>query len=357
LLRDNDLPDHERRFVVSVASSALAGLGRARQAIALTKEHSEAENRDANILLIAAAQSEADDVVGALQTAELLPEGIGRQRTLMLTAVRQAQFGDFEDAVDLLNRVTDSGQQDRGLELTIHEYLKVGSFREATELSGRIRSAEIRDRVKRHTKRIHEKPVPGDFDFTERTVQQARTDWGFIGFSEDDAEFLRLKCRAEIAIHEKDSKSFQQAMGDALQWIKNWGPKKRRTALLDLAVIYRRFGDDASAHQAFREGLTGYLNQRDRGFDIDFVRIALASGEYLNNVVELMPREEVEELVSKMVSSDNHNDLLAGLSTAAVRCGKIDIAERTFGMLRTTDQRFRVSAAVCGALAKTEYPE
>jgi tetratricopeptide (TPR) repeat protein len=346
LLGDKRVDKNTRRFFRSMASYTLALAGQTEEAIALARECHDDEERLSLISGVADAQSTNDDVVGAFQTADSLPEGYKKQWTLSLIAIRQAQIGDFDEAVALLDRISDTRQRNRAVGTIVAAMLKAQAYQQAADLCDQTEDDETREQLRESMKSHRTEPMPGDPDFTQRTVEHFKQAWSYAGLSEEDIQFVRLKCRARIAIHHKDQAAVGLAMDEALRTVAEWEIAKRRAALLSIGMIYHEAGDAAAACETFRKVLDGFLIKSD-GEDepwIDIVRMSLATGTDLESIVDVMSDDEIQLWAAKMVDVPDAADLLGGFAGAMVARGKRALVEKLYELLETPEQRFYVAS-------------
>ena len=148
-------------------------------------------------------------------------------------------------------------------------------------------------------KRLRNKPSPGDPDFADRTVAQAK-EVSFSDLGETEEEFLRRKCLAEIAIHNRDSAAFSHAMQGVTQWVEQWSGVQRRSAMMQTGTLYHRLGDQDSARRAYDEVLGSFLQPTE---GLDRGRILLSTGDFFDRVVQVMSVEESDLWIVRLVSA------------------------------------------------------
>ncbi len=354
LIADERVGKIMHSFFRSMASYTLALAGHTEGALAFARDCPDEEERLDVISSVADAQSNNGDVAGALLTADSLPEGRMRQRTLGLIAIRQAQTGNFDEAITLLERVSDARHRNLAVGTIVAAMLKAHAYQQAADLYARTEDDKTREQLRYSMKRHRTEPTPGDPDFTQRTVEQFKQGWGYTGLSEEDIEFVRLKCHARIAIYQEDDAAFVLAMDEASRTIENWDRAMRRSALLSLGMIYHESGDRAAAREVFRKVLESSLRKSD-GEDepwIDLVRMWLSTGTVLETVVDVMSDDELQLHAAKMVDTPDAADLLGGFAGAMIAHGKHELVERLVETLKTPEQRFHVARGALDACSR-----
>ncbi len=345
LLADHSLAAHERSFVVNMTCLTWGTVRRAEQAVELAEKHLSGPQRDSALISIVIAQSETDDVPGAIKTIERINAEPVKQTAWSLLVNRQARRGDIADALELLPRITDYRAQDRAREAIISKYLKDGELKQAEALAADIGDVDIQGNVAHKLERFRTRPKLSDVDYVPRTVAQAKKDREFIGISDQQVEFLWHTSRAEVAIHEEGAEAFRHAMRDATHYAEQWSGVERRNALMKVASLYARQGDKPAARKEYRAILASFLEPSETSF-IDLGRLSLSDNRFLSELAAHLSDEELEQWIVKLAGLPEAGDLIGGIVAAKYEAGAIDWCEKMYGHCASPRQRFDVAVRV-----------
>ena len=302
---------------VEMAASSLATAGQVDRALELVNEHITNERlKWSAIRYIAAAQSAADDLKGALATAALIPQGYMNQRTLALIAARQAQRGDFADACAMIPDISDAVERDNSLKLIIMALMDAGELGQAQQLLPRIVDPEVLSDCQKQIQDAREKPIPTDDNYTEWTVARV----GRIKqLTQQEEQFLRLTCRAETAVAQGNHAARRTALESAHTLIADWEPIKKVGGLLTLAHLYSDVRNESGrARDLYRQSLLIAIETADAE---PFAFMPFAWHDFAGSVVRVMDAAEIKEWIDKLVQHPAAHPLVGFVIAALVRSG------------------------------------
>lgn len=302
---------------VEMAASSLAAAGQVDRALELVNEHITNERlKWSAIRYIAAAQSAADDLKGALATAALIPQGYMNQRTLALIAARQAQRGDFADACAMIPDISDADERDNALKLIIMALTDAGELGQAQQLLPRIVDPEVLSDCQKQIQDAREKPIVTDEYYTERTVVRASR---FRQLTRQEEQFLRLTCRAETAAAQGDHAARHTALESAHTLIADWESIEKVGGLLTLAQLYSDVSNESGrARDLYRQSLLIAIETADAE---PFAFMPFAGHDFAGSVVRVMDATEIKEWIDKLVQHPAAHPLVGSIASAQVSKG------------------------------------
>jgi len=337
VLADENVAPGQRRHPVTLAGMGLARAGRAAEAIALCRKALEEKDWSAAAMMIAAEQSEADDVEGALKTCGMI-QGDVQQRALALVALRQAQRGDYDDAMKLVERIAPRFR-DSALKRIAQAMIEGGEIETAVKAQRMVTDAEVRGDIRQFYVRRRDAPDPADPDFVERSVAEARDRWGSHRFSDEDEQFVRLTSRAKVALHEKNGAEFRRIMRQAVDLSDD------PFAKFVLATLYDAGGERDKALRLLRGVLTTY-SKKERESNVASGLFRILSSEDLTKLLaRCMPAEELHRWVPKLVEA-GLVDMVAGIAAGLAAQGKFTDVDRIYRALSDPSHRVEVTAVV-----------
>jgi hypothetical protein len=332
VLADENVAPGQRRHPVMLAGMGLARAGRVAEAIAVSRKVL-GEDWPAAAMLIAAEQSEADDIEGALKTCSMI-RGDVQQRALTLVAVRQAQRGDHNEAMKLVERVSPRFR-DGALKRIAQAMIEDGKIQMAVRAQRMVADTQLREDIRQFYLRRRDAPDPAAPDFEARSVAEARDAWGSLGFSDEDEQLVRLISRAKVALHEKNGAEFKRIMRQAVDLTDDPGVQ------FALAALYDAGGESDAALQLLRGVLRTYMQTES---EFNLFRI-LSSEDLTKLLARRMPVKELHQWVPKLAEAGSI-DMIAGIGAGLAAKGKFADVDRIYQTLSEPSHRVELTANV-----------
>jgi|GEM_PF-5658526 len=353
VLAEEQLEQHRRSYYLSLTCSTLGRLGRVQQAIELATRYGEPKQQNSCLVLIAAALSESDYLAEALETTDRLGKPY-KQRAMVLVIARQAQRGDHADAIELLGRVADESQQQDTLMLIAEAQMRQGKFNDAAQLIKQVEDDAQRIRLEAEMSRYRDKPLPGDADYEERTLAICRKAMPNLTLEVDDQNFIRGRCKAEVALHASELAAFESVMKTLENISETWDGGKKFFAKTQILGLYVRSNDLANARRVSEVILSNELTSMDA---VDALSHAFANDEFFRDVVKAIPHDDLmvwmEKLIAADDSSQNDNTVMVGRIAGAIcNTSGMEHSQSVYKLCKTSRQRLRICVDVLDAYAK-----
>ncbi|MBI1346248.1 tetratricopeptide repeat protein [bacterium] len=353
VLAEEQLEQHRRSYYLSLTCSTLGRLGRAQQSIELATRYGEPKQQNSCLVLIAAALSESDYLAEALETADRLDMPF-KQRAMVLVIARQAQRGDHADAMELLGQVADKSQQQDALILIAKAQLKQGKFNDAEQLIDQVEDNAKRIGLEVEMSRYRGKPLPGDADYEERTLEISREAMPTLTLEMDDQDFIRSRCRAEVALHANEFAAFVSVMKTLENISETWNSGKRFFAKTQILRLYIRSNDLRNARRVSEDILSSELTSTDV---IDALWHEFADEEFFGDIVKAIPHEDLMVWMEKYIAADdpgqNGKSVMIGRIAGAIcSTSGMENSQLVYKLCKTPRQRLRICVDVLDAYAK-----
>ncbi len=338
VVSDPNLEDHEKNYIVGIASLALGQIGGTDKVLDLLNKpgfEKDSELRDQFLLGLADGLAAGDHVEDAFRFADMIENENLRGMAYYLTPIRQSQRGDFEDAENLLSRIPQQRHRDRAVAQICSEYLKVNRPEDAQRLCIGLADSEQRSMTEKEIEKHSKQPSIRDDGYVEYKLSEAQK------YSSAAAmEFLKPYFQAERALELKDNARFQAESIAAWKLVEKMNSNDG--CLIMLARLLYRAGKTDDAKELFVMLFRNYA-EADKQFDFNMMLFGSGKPADAQIIAECLTRDEAKLVIERMLKYKSNWLVAAPIFGAVVSQKNPGWAEEIYQS--TTDLKLKADLA------------